>query len=238
MMQKPFSFNRRRFYVAFSTAAAAALLSLLVFLPQKAADMQSPESSVVQVQALSAPAEAAETEGFGLYIDGVFIAACDERAEIDASLGTLLSMRTAEVTDDCIEAAFVNEVSVVSDSYADEAYVESEELDALLGIESADSFSHTILTYDGSEAEVDISIRATVVEREETVIPYETVEVYNDQRVESYERVLEEGEEGLSVTDYEAADAQCAVRPHRRKAGRPAGGVRNDRQDLDLLVAV
>ncbi len=37
--------------------------------------MQSPESSVVQVQALSAPAEAAETEGFGLYIDGVFIAA-------------------------------------------------------------------------------------------------------------------------------------------------------------------
>ena len=81
---------------------------------------------------------------------------------------------------------------------------ESEELDALLGIESADSFSHTILTYDGSEAEVDISIRATVVEREETVIPYETVEVYNDQRVESYERVLEEGEEGLSVTDYEA----------------------------------
>ena len=82
MMQKPFSFNRRRFYVAFSTAAAAALLSLLVFLPQKAADMQSPESSVVQVQALSAPAEAAETEGFGLYIDGVFIAACDERAEI------------------------------------------------------------------------------------------------------------------------------------------------------------
>ena len=190
--------------VAFSTAAAAALLSLLVFLPQKAADMQSPESSVVQVQALSAPAEAAETEGFGLYIDGVFIAACDERAEIDASLGTLLSMRTAEVTDDCIEAAFVNEVSVVSDSYADEAYVESEELDALLGIESADSFSHTILTYDGSEAEVDISIRATVVEREETVIPYETVEVYNDQRVEGYERVLEEGEEGLSVTDYEA----------------------------------
>lgn len=204
MMQKPFSFNRRRFYVAFSTAAAAALLSLLVFLPQKAADMQSPESSVVQVQALSAPAEAAETEGFGLYIDGVFIAACDERAEIDASLGTLLSMRTAEVTDDCIEAAFVNEVSVVSDSYADEAYVESEELDALLGIESADSFSHTILTYDGSEAEVDISVRATVVEREETVIPYETVEVYNDQRVEGYERVLEEGEEGLSVTDYEA----------------------------------
>ena len=204
MMQKPFSFNRRRFYVAFSTAAAAALLSLLVFLPQKAADMQSPESSVVQVQALSAPAEAAETEGFGLYIDGVFIAACDERAEIDASLGTLLSMRTAEVTDDCIEAAFVNEVSIVSDSYADEAYVESEELDALLGIESADSFSHTILTYDGSEAEVDISVRATVVEREETVIPYETVEVYNDQRVEGYERVLEEGEEGLSVTDYEA----------------------------------
>lgn len=207
--------------------------------------MQSPESSVVQVQALSAPAEAAETEGFGLYIDGVFIAACDERAEIDASLGTLLSMRTAEVTDDCIEAAFVNEVSVVSDSYADEAYVESEELDALLGIESADSFSHTILTYDGSEAEVDISVRATVVEREETVIPYETVEVYNDQRVEGYERVLEEGEEGLSVTDYEAvyvdgraADAQCAVRPHRRRAGRPAGGIRDDCQDIDLLVAV
>ncbi len=51
---------------------------------------------------------------------------------------------------------------------------------------------------------MDISIRATVVEREETVIPYETVEVYNDQRVEGYERVLEEGEEGLSVTDYEA----------------------------------
>ena len=49
-------------------------------------------------------------------------------------------MRTAEVTDDCIEAAFVNEVSVVSDSYADEAYVESEELDALLGIESAIRF--------------------------------------------------------------------------------------------------
>lgn len=246
MMQKPFSFNRRRFYVAFSTAAAAALLSLLVFLPQKAAGHASrPESSVVQVQALSAPAEAAETEGFGLYIDGVFIAACDERAEIDASLGTLLSMRTAEVTDDCIEAAFVNEVSVVSDSYADEAYVESEELDALLGIESADSFSHTILTYDGSEAEVDISVRATVVEREETVIPYETVEVYNDQRVEGYERVLEEGEEGLSVTDYEAVyvdgelpDAQCAVRPHRRRAGRPAGGIRDDCQDLDLLVAV
>ena len=117
--------------------------------------MQSPESSVVQVQALSAPAEAAETEGFGLYIDGVFIAACDERAEIDASLGTLLSMRTAEVTDDCIEAAFVNEVSVVSDSYADEAYVESEELDALLGIEF-DSYNGESFYTDKMPRQVEI----------------------------------------------------------------------------------
>lgn len=206
MMQKPIRSKRRQLYLALSTAAAAALLSLFVFLPQQEmpGEQPAPASSAVQVQALSDSAEAAETEGFGLYIDGVFIAACDERAEIDDSLGTLLSMRTAEVTDDCLEAAFVNEVSVVPDSYAEETYVQPEELDALLGIESEDSLSHTILTYDGSEAEVAISVRATVVESEEAAIPYETVEVYNDQRVEGYEQVLEEGAEGFSVTDYEA----------------------------------
>ena len=165
MMQKPIRSKRRQLYLALSTAAAAALLSLFVFLPQQEmpGEQPAPASSAVQVQALSDSAEAAETEGFGLYIDGVFIAACDERAEIDDSLGTLLSMRTAEVTDDCLEAAFVNEVSVVPDSYAEETYVQPEELDALLGIESEDSLSHTILTYDGSEAEVAISVRATVV---------------------------------------------------------------------------
>ena len=56
------------------------------------------------------------------------------------------------------------------DSYAEETYVQPEELDALLGIESEDSLSHTILTYDGSEAEVAISVRATVVESEEAAI--------------------------------------------------------------------
>ena len=85
MMQKPIRSKRRQLYLALSTAAAAALLSLFVFLPQQEmpGEQPAPALSAVQVQALSDSAEAAETEGFGLYIDGVFIAACDERAEID-----------------------------------------------------------------------------------------------------------------------------------------------------------
>lgn len=208
--------NKKRIQCIFAVSVSV-VISILLFMlvPFDTPDEES-EKDYAEVSSFAAGeayndigVDASETfgaekEGFGLYIDDIFIAACEDAGEIEESVDTVLDMYSKEVSGECLESDFVNDVRIVGGQYSEDDFVDGDEMVSLLGVDSPELLTYSVSTAAGEETDISLSVRSVVVQTEETVIPCETVAVYNSEREKGYEKVLEEGSDGVTVTEYKA----------------------------------
>lgn len=144
--------------------------------------------------------------GYGLYVDGHFIAATTVEAVIEDTLDYVLETRTKAFSDNLVTSgAFTNVITVVPGEYEEEAFVTSSELAVLLGVESAESYTTAIRSYDSVLSKNDLNLRVTIEESVETVLESDIVYVDNSNLLATHDDiVLVEGQDGLSCDTYES----------------------------------
>lgn len=143
--------------------------------------------------------------GYGLYIDGQLIAATSVEAVIEDTLDYVLETRVKGFSDSVVTSgAFTNVISVVPGEYEEDAFVTSASLAVLLGVESEDSFTTAIRSYNSVISKNTLNLRVTVEEAVETVLESDIVYVDNSNLLATHDDiVLVEGQDGLSCDTYE-----------------------------------
>lgn len=145
-------------------------------------------------------------EGYGLYVDGEFIAATSVEAVINDTLDYVMTTRMKAFSESTVTSgAFTNVISIVSGEYEQESFVTSAELALLLGVESADTYTAAIRSYDSVVSENNLNLRVTVEESVETVLDSDVVYVDNSNLLSTHDDiVVVEGQDGLSRDVYES----------------------------------
>ena len=150
--------------------------------------------------------DSAEYEaGYGLYIDNEFVASVRFEEVASQTLDTVLKARTAEFGGkEVIGSSFTNIVSIVYSDYYTGCFVTSQELLALLGLESGDSYTAEVHNYLGDVLTASLNVRVTVRAVNETEIAPSVVYVDNSNLLSTHENiVLSEGQPGVTADTYE-----------------------------------
>ncbi len=144
--------------------------------------------------------------GYGLYIDGELIAATEVEAVIQDTLDYVLDTRVSSFADSVVTSgAFTNVITVVSGEYEEDAFVTSADLALLLGVESAESFTTAIRSYNSVISKNSLNLRVTVEEEIETVLESDIVYVDNSNLLATHDDiVLVEGQDGMTCDVYES----------------------------------
>lgn len=139
-----------------------------------------------------------EVAAYGLYVDGVFVAACPTDEEVDLALESALNDR-ATLLGAGNSAAFANDIECVAGVYDTEYVVDGEKLSGTLSVVSGD-VTEPILTENGEEIVFEVEYTATVAD--DVVVEYPTIYCDNDARSASYTKTLQNGVDGLSTEYY------------------------------------
>ena len=153
--------NKKRIQCIFAVSVSV-VISILLFMlvPFDTPDEES-EKDYAEVSSFAAGeayndigVDASETlgaekEGFGLYIDDIFIAACEDAGEIEESVDTVLDMYSKEVSGECLESDFVNDVRIVGGQYSEDDFVDGDEMVSLLGVDSPELLTYSVSTAAG-----------------------------------------------------------------------------------------
>jgi len=165
-------------------------------------------SSLISAESSNEVLEAAITENlvtaYGLYIDGAFIAATNHKADISASLDTLLNGKVSSLSvSDVTSAQFMNEIKIENGQYASESVVDIASLKKLLGIEDEYTYTFNLKSVTGEEVNCDLSVVVYAKTSEEVEIAYETDYIDTDLKKSGYEKVVCTGSTGTGIAYYE-----------------------------------
>ena len=140
-------------------------------------------------------------EGYGLYIDGTFIAACDSRQSVDNALASVAAV--AAEASGAPEGVHTlrNDVKVIADSYAKSVFVDSGNLERLLG-KTDGGFVYSVYTANGAVCDVALSVSTVCVLESEEVAGPEIVIVETDLLPVGESVVVSEGKAGINSNFY------------------------------------
>lgn len=146
-------------------------------------------------------AESAETTaktGFGLYIDGHFIAACDSIDTVNASLENATALLALSYGMPASDTTLRNEVRVIESLYDGECFADIDGLDSMLGAHGSGVFTD----YTGAEIGITPVVITQSTMQKESVIKAET-EYRETDLLEIGETVtVYEGTDGTAVDTY------------------------------------
>lgn len=150
---------------------------------------------------LAADVVASEQSGYGLYIDGVFIAACADYASVTSAVDTVTSALAGAYSAPDGTHSIGNAVNVVRGFYPTAAFVTGARLEALLGVyETTIDFEVKGYTGDGTGIELAVltSAAATLTEEIEAPVVAKPTDILDD----GVTVVVFPGECGLAENSY------------------------------------
>ena len=147
--------------------------------------------------------ENGDIQGYGLYIDGDFLAAVGNKEIADDALDLVLEVRVAALQiDPSAENSFNNNIELVSGDYSPEAFVESAELLAMLG-KNGNTVSSYISDYNGKLLSAKLSVRSVTTHKETVTLEYTTKTVYTDSLRDGVKKVVSKGYNGEGEETYQ-----------------------------------
>lgn len=150
---------------------------------------------------LAADAVAAEQSGYGLYINGVFIAACADYASVDTAVDNVASALAGAYGAPDGTHSIGNAVNIVKGLYPTAAFVTEARLTELLGVyETTIEFEVKGYGGDGTGIELTVltSAEATVTEETEMPVVAKPTDILDD----GVTVVVSAGECGLAENSY------------------------------------
>ncbi len=142
-------------------------LSLVLCGCGKASDETSVEESVVESTESTAV-------GYGLYIDGRFIAAAETSDTIYASLDCVLDMLSLSYGVPAEESVLANDIRTVKGEYAVDSFVDGTTLSSLLGCKDG-VLSFEVLDAGGEKTEVDFAVETVTSVAKDELFAADTV---------------------------------------------------------------
>lgn len=141
---------------------------------------------------------------YGLYIDGAFIAATENKENITTALDTLLNGKVSSLPiSDVTSAQIMNEIRIEENDYSLDNIVDSESLNKLLGIEDKYTFTFNLKNITGESVDKKFSVLVYAKSEEKVEIEYETTYVDTDSKKKGYEKVVCSGKTGSGIANYE-----------------------------------
>ncbi len=138
-----------------------------------------------------------ETEifaGYGIYVDGYFVAATHTSEQADKAVAASLANRVSSFgIDTSLNNSFNNSVEIIFGDYSSDAYVEN--VAVLMG--------ESVFDYSGTQLPVNLSVTSVSTYSENVVLEYETKTVYTDSMKDGTSKVVQEGFSGEGIQTYE-----------------------------------
>lgn len=140
--------------------------------------------------------------GSGVYIDGVFVAACaDAIASKEAVDGICLILADIYGAPEG-EHRMYNDVRYISGSYSEDAFVDSAGLLSLLGDNGA-TFDFTVKDYSGNDTGIELKVVTTAFATLNETVPHSTVNVETDLLPKGDSITVINGVDGSANNSYE-----------------------------------
>ena len=186
------NFLKNRILIFALLAFVAALSCVLIFAGNGS---ETPDDVVVEpVVEASSEADQTVCSGYGIYVDGYFVAASDSLDNANKVIKSALDARASSLgIEKELKNSFNNKVDVVFGDYTSESYVEDA---ALL-------FGESVYDYSGTQLPVTLSIVSVSSYSENVVLEYETETTYTDAMAEGTTKVEQEGFNGEGIQTYE-----------------------------------
>ncbi len=186
----------------FGKKKVLALSAVTIALAITAVFCFHPFDSQEGAPAISEDAVAVTQNGYGLYIDGVFIAACNSYNDINNALTELKqSLAVAYGAPEEGEHGFTNNVSIVNADYDVSSFVSSTALLALLGVNSG-TVVFDVYNHIGDNTGLKLMLTTKLGVTESVVLESETVEKGTDLLELGVTVTIQEGTNGLAQNTY------------------------------------
>lgn len=140
------------------------------------------------------------TEGYGLYIDGIFIATCVDDSVINNALQNVLNAK-AKAFGAGSEAKFLNEFEIVRSDFDKSTFVSGSVLEKMLGYDKNGYVFEIKSVYGVTDLVLDLSYKKTMSTT--TELEFDTVYLDNDGKTKKYKKVLVDGENGSMKESFE-----------------------------------
>jgi len=140
---------------------------------------------------------------YGLYIDGSFIAAAENKETIDSALDILLNAKVASLPITNITSYRLRNDVIIEEGEFNPQYIADEAtLYKLLGMENEYSFTFVVKSITGEAIDCKLSAEVKATGTKTVEIPYDTDYVDTDLRVAGYEKVVTAGANGVGIENY------------------------------------
>lgn len=157
------------------------------------------EPEIQEISSTESIADEVETSpeifaGYGIYVDGYFVAATHTSEQANNVVAASLANRVASFgIDASLNNSFNNSVEIIFGDYSSETYVE--DIASLMG--------ESVFNYSGEQLPVNLSVTSVSTYSENVVLDYETKTVYTDSMKDGTTKVVQEGFNGEGIQTYE-----------------------------------
>ncbi len=139
--------------------------------------------------------------GYGLYVDGVFIAAVEEEKAVDGVLSKAADALAAAYGTPKGANSLCNDVQVVEGAYFKNSFANAEDVLCLLGCLEGDA-SFAVYTVSGELTDVVLNVSTTVNTKKEESLEAGYVLVGTDLLANGEEIVAKESVDGVNLNEY------------------------------------
>lgn len=140
-------------------------------------------------------------EGYGLYIDGVFIAACDDEKSVDEALTEVLQSAAEAYGNPHGEHSYVNEIEVTHGAYAKDLFIGKKALEMLLG-KTEGGFTYKVNTAHGMKTDLSLTVSTVSKLEKEEGVKADVVVLKTDLLPVGESVLVDEGVDGVCLNEY------------------------------------
>lgn len=182
--------NRSTFFAIL--AFSVALCFILIFAGNKSEEVNISETDISQVNEESV-VEIENIDGYGIYVDGYFVAAALSEDDVNKAINSALNNRVSTLNIENAENSFSNNFEIIFGSYENSAYI----------LNISECLSDKVYNYNGELLPINLSVSSVKTIKEDVIIKHETKIVYTDGILDGAEDVINDGFDGEGIQTYE-----------------------------------
>lgn len=196
-------FKKYRIAIVSILAFTVAICCIFAFAGNKSAEEYTePHSSLAAPESIVS--ENGDIQGFGVYVDGNFVAAVGNKEIATEAFSELLSIRVSSLgINKESQVSFNNNIEYIAAGYAPEAFADKEELLSFLGKKNDYNVSSYITDYTGKLVSAKLSVRSVMTYTETVTLEYNTKKIFTDSLRDGVTKVVSKGYNGEGEETYQ-----------------------------------
>ncbi len=184
--------KKNRISIIAILAFAVALCCIFAFVGNNSEESSvSNDASILSASNYSSSEET--VNGYGIYVDGYFVAAALTEDSALQALDSALDARVSSLGVADAQNSFTNSVDVVKGYYKSENFVDN--IDKLI--------AEKVFDYSGTLLPVNLSVTSVTTYTEKVIIEHDVKTIYTDSMRDGAEKVISEGFDGEGIQTYE-----------------------------------